>query len=55
MHCAASQKVRASIPDELIIIFKLTHLSAATEFGIYSASDGDEWQKTFVQVKRGGA
>jgi hypothetical protein len=54
-HCATSQKVAASIPDGVIGFFRWRNPSGCTMVGFDSASNRNEYQECFLEVKAAGA
>ena len=54
-HCPTSQKVAGSIPDGVIGIFHLHNRSGRTIPGVDSASDRNEYQEYFLEIKVAGA
>ena len=54
-HSATSRKVAGSIPDGVIGIFHLHNRSGRTIPGVDSASDRNEYQEYFLEIKVAGA
>jgi hypothetical protein len=54
-YCATNRKVAGSIPDGIIGIFHLNNPSDRNGPGVDSASNRNEYQEHFLEVKAAGA
>jgi hypothetical protein len=54
-HCATNRKVAGSIPDEVTTIFQWQSFRSHCGTGVDSASNRNEYQKSFLGVKTAGA